>query len=160
MKEKGRYTWKSKVDELIRRYNKTRDALLPCLEAVQHKANYIPQEAITYISRILNVPSVNIYGMITFYGMLTTKKQGKYVIRICNSLPCYLNGSREIIDILEDKLGVKSGETTPNGRFTLETVACLGLCDKAPAMMVNEEIYGNLTEGKIKHIIEVKKQKE
>ena len=161
MKSEGpRHAWKPKVDGIIRELGKTRNALLPCLEAVQQEAGCIPQEAITYLRETIEVPSVDIYGVITFYGMLTTEKQGKYVIRVCDSLPCYLNGSREIIEALEDELGMNGRDTTPDGMFTLERVACLGLCDKAPAMIINEEIHGDLNAEKVREIIGMKKKEE
>lgn len=159
MDKNDKLEWKEKVDEIIEKQGKTKIALLPCLKIIQEEISYIPEEAINYLRERLDVSSVDIYGTITFYGMLTTQKQGKYVIRMCNSLPCYLNGSQKMIKILEDELGVKNGKTTPDGKFTLELVSCLGLCDKAPAMMVNKEIYGNLSEERIKEVIKLKKEK-
>jgi len=85
--------------------------------------------------------------------MLTTEEQGKYVIRICDSLPCYLNKSDGVLGIIEKELGIEAGETSADRKFTLEVVPCLGLCDKAPAMMVNDRIYGNLTKQSVKKII-------
>ena len=145
--------WKTKVDEIIKQRGKTREALLPCLEAIQEVSDYIPQEAVSYLRESLDVPSIDIYGVITFYGMLTTKEQGKYVIRLCGSLPCHLNNSENMLTVIEGELGIKAGETSPDKKFTLEVVPCLGLCDKAPAMMINQEIYGNLTEDMVKEII-------
>ncbi|MCD6151045.1 MAG: NADH-quinone oxidoreductase subunit NuoE [Deltaproteobacteria bacterium] len=145
--------WKSKVSDAIESYGKGREALLPSLESIQELFNYIPEEAITYLSETLSIPLVDIYGVITFYGMLTTEKQGKYVIRACKSLSCHINKSNEIISTFEKELNIKCGETTPDGKFTLESVACLGLCDKAPAMMINEKIYENLTVEKVKEVI-------
>lgn len=159
MDKNDKLEWKAKVDEIIKRQGKTRAALLPCLKIIQDEMAYISEEAIKYLQRALDVSSVDIYGTITFYGMLTFQKQGKYVIRICNSLPCYLNGSQKMIKLLEDELGIKSGKTTPDGKFTLELVSCLGLCDKTPAMMINKEIYGNLSEQGLKQIIKLKKEK-
>ena len=138
--------WKTKVDEVTKQRGKARETLLPCLEAIQEVSGYIPQEAVSYLRENLDVPSVDIYGVITFYGMLTTKEQGKYVIRLCNSLPCYLNNSENMLEVIERELGIKAGETSPDKNFTLEVVPCLGLCDKAPAMMINDKIYENLTE--------------
>jgi NADH-quinone oxidoreductase E subunit len=145
--------WKTGVDEVIKQRGKSREALLSCLEATQETCGYIPQEVVSYLSDNLDVPPVDIYGVITFYGMLTTKEQGKYVIRLCDSLPCYLNSSEEMLGVVEKELGVKSGETSPDKKFTLEVVPCLGLCDKAPAMMINDKIYGNLTKETAKQII-------
>jgi len=145
--------WKTKVDEIIKQRGKSREALLPCLEAAQEAAGCIPQEAISYLRENLDVPSIDIYGVITFYGMLTTKEQGKYVIRLCGSLPCHLNNSENMLTVIEGELGMKAGETSPNKKFTLEVVPCLGLCDKAPAMMINDKIYENLTEETVKKIV-------
>jgi NADH-quinone oxidoreductase E subunit len=145
--------WKTRVDEITKKAGKSRESLLPCLEAIQETSSYIPQEAITYLRENLDVPSVDIYGVITFYGMLTTEKQGKYVIRLCNSLPCHLNKSQELLKAVERELGIKSGETSGDRKFTLEVAACLGLCDKAPAMMINDKIYENLTPKKAKQIL-------
>ena len=145
--------WKTRVDEIVKKSGKSRESLLPCLEAIQEVSSYIPQEAITYLRESLDIPSIDIYGVTTFYGMLTTKEQGKYVIRLCNSLPCHLNESEVLLKTVESELGIKSGETSQDKKFTLEVVACLGLCDKAPAMMINDKIYENLTPEKAKQII-------
>jgi NADH:ubiquinone oxidoreductase subunit E len=145
--------WRTKVDGIIKKSGKSKESLLPCLEAVQETSSCIPQSAITYLREILDVPSIDIYGVITFYGMLTAEEQGKYVIRLCNSLPCFLNGSDTLLSAVERETKIKAGETSPDKKFTLEVVPCLGLCDKAPAMMINQEIYGNLTEDMVKEII-------
>ena len=145
--------WRTKVDEIMESRGESKETLLPCLEVIQEACGHIPQEAITYLREKLDVPSVDIYGVITFYGMLTTSEQGKYVIRICDSLPCYLNKSDGVLGVIEKELEIKAGETSADRKFTLEVVPCLGLCDKAPAMMVNDRIYGNLTEQSVKKII-------
>jgi len=145
--------WRTKVDEVLETSGKSKEALLPCLEVIQEAYGHIPQEAITYLRKTLDIPSIDIYGVITFYGMLTTKEQGKYVIRVCNSLPCYLNKSDVVLGVIEKELGIEGGETSADRKFTLEVVACLGLCDKAPAMMINDKIYGNLTEQSVRKII-------
>ena len=145
--------WRTKVDEIMESRGKLKETLLPCLEVIQEACGHIPQEAITYLRENLDVPSIDIYGVITFYGMLTTKEQGKYVIRICDSLPCYLNKSDGVLGVIEKELGIEGGETSIDRKFTLEVVPCLGLCDKAPAMMINDKIYGNLTKQSVKKII-------
>jgi len=145
--------WKMGVDEIIKERGKSRETLLPCLKAIQEVSGYVPQEAVSYLRENLDIPSIDIYGVITFYGMLTTKEQGKYVIRLCDSLPCHLNNSEEMVGVIERELRIKSGGTSPDKKFTLEVVPCLGLCDKAPAMMINDKIYENLTEETAKKII-------
>jgi NADH-quinone oxidoreductase subunit E len=146
-------SWLEPVEKILTERGENRASLLPCLEGIQKDCGFIPHDSVVYLRDRLLIPSVDIYGVISFYGMLTTTIQGKYVIRLCDSLPCYLNHSENMLQILENELGIKSGETTPDKKFTLEIVPCLGLCDKAPAMMVNENIHGKLTRGKIKTII-------
>jgi NADH-quinone oxidoreductase subunit E len=140
--------WKTKVDEVLEQRGNVKEALLSCLEVTQETCGYVPREAVTYLRENLGVPSVDIYGVITFYGMLTTTEQGKYIIRLCNSLPCRINNSQDILEVIEKKLGIKVGETSVDKKFSLEVVACLGLCDQAPAMMINDKNYGNLTADK------------
>ncbi|PKH47333.1 iron hydrogenase, partial [Dehalococcoides mccartyi] len=104
--------WKEKVDGVITQSGSSRLSLLPCLEAVQEECGYIPHEAVNYLRECLSIPSIDIYGMITFYSLLSTNQKGKYVIRLCNSLPCYLNGTENILDTLVDNLGIEPGQTT------------------------------------------------
>jgi NADH-quinone oxidoreductase subunit E len=145
--------WKQKVDTIIAQRGKIQASLLPCLEIIQETDRYISPEAIGYLRETLNITAADIYGVLSFYGMLTIKAQGKYVIRLCNSLPCNISKSENMIKVVENELGIKSGETTRDKKFTLEIVACLGLCDQAPIMMINEKEYGNLTATKVKKII-------
>lgn len=127
--------------------------LLPKLKAEQKKKGYISEQAFKRISNETGVPISRVYAAATFYTQLFTRKQGKYVIEICNSPSCYINGSLDIIKIIEKELKIKSGQTTKNGRFSLHIGSCMGCCNKAPAMMINKKVYGNLTEEKIKKIL-------
>ncbi len=145
--------WRTEVDGIIKKSGKLKESLLPCLKAVQETSRCIPQSAISYLRETLDVPAMDIYGVISFYGMLTTREQGKYVIRLCNSLPCFLNGSDTLLSAVERETRIKAGETSLDKKFTLEVVPCLGLCDKAPAMMINDKTYGNLTEKTVREII-------
>jgi NADH-quinone oxidoreductase subunit E len=143
---------KSGVTRTFNRYGKARTALLPCLLKAQEMQGYITEEAVNYLNQLFKVPSASIIGLTSFYGMLSTKKQGKYVVRVCNSLPCQLNAAQDLLKAVETELGIKNGDTTDDNLFTLEVVACLGLCDKAPGMMINEKTYGPLTEADVKVI--------
>ncbi len=129
------------------------EALLPCLHVACEKCGYLTEEIITFLAKELNLPPVEVYSVATFYSMFNLQRQGKYVIRICVSLPCYLRGSKKILETLKDELNIETGQTTKDKKFTIEAVSCLGLCDKAPAMMVNKEVYGNLTPKKVKKVI-------
>ena len=139
------------IDEIIK--ERKDNLLLPMLEEIQAKFGCISEANAHYLSKKTGIPFSKIYGVITFYEMLYTEKKGKYIIRICNSPSCYLNGSLKLIEFLESLLKIKSGETTKDKKFSLEIVSCIGCCDKAPAMMINDKVYGNLTEKKIERII-------
>lgn len=139
------------IDEIIK--HRKDNLLLPMLEEIQAKFGYVSEANAHYLSRKTGIPFSKIYGVITFYEMLYTEPKGKYIIRICNSPSCYLNGSLNLIKFLASLLKIKSGETTKNKKFSLEIVSCIGCCDKAPTMMINNKIYHNLDEKKIKKII-------
>jgi len=139
------------IDEIVR--NRKDSLLLPMLEEIQAKFGYVSEANAHYLSKKTKIPFSKIYGVITFYEMLYTEPKGKYIIRICNSPSCYLNGSLNLIEFLESLLKIKSGEITKDKKFSLEIVSCLGCCDKAPAMTINDKVYDNLDEKKIKKII-------
>jgi len=119
-----------------------------------HPQHYIPEEAVQVVAEYLNIPTNHIYGVLTFYTMYSTKPRGKNIIRLCESPPCYIKGSTNILRKLKMLLGVNTGETTKDGLFTLELCACLGVCGNAPVMMINEDVYGDLTEEKVEEIID------
>lgn len=146
----------NEVKSFLDATGRTKDALLPCLKAVQAKHGVISKEAIGIIGNEFGLKKSDVHGVATFYGMLTTEKVSKYVIRVCENLSCHITGAHKIIETLEHELGLKAGNS--NNLFTLEAVECLGMCDEAPAMLINEEPYGNLTVEKVKAII--KKYKE
>ena len=133
--------------------SKEHDSLLVLLKKVQSDLGYIPTEFITDTAQSLNIPISEVYGVATFYSFLSTKPLGRNVIRICKSLPCYIEDSRIIVESIADRLGIKPGETTADGRFSFELTNCIGACDKAPAMMINGDVHGNLTPGKISQIL-------
>jgi NADH:ubiquinone oxidoreductase subunit E len=101
----------------------------------------------------LDLSTSEVYGVSTFYSFLSTKPLGKNVIRICKSVPCYLQGSRMIVQSIENEIGIKPGEATRDKKFSLELTNCIGACDQAPAMMVNQSLHGNLTPKKISRIL-------
>jgi NADH-quinone oxidoreductase subunit E len=132
--------------------------LIPLLQSAQDFYGYIPISAIEYISEIVNIPPADIYGVVTFYSQFRLKPLGKYVIKICEGTACHVNGAKNILKMLQNDLGITLGETSDNGLFTLQSVACLGCCSLAPVIMVNDKTYGNLSPNKIQSIIkEIKK---
>ncbi len=128
------------------------DLLLSLLKQIQKKKRYVSEEDMKRLSKKTGIPIAKIYGAATFYSMLHTQKQGKYIIEICNSPSCYVNYSIDLIKFIEKNLKIKSGEITKDGKFSLHICSCIGCCDKAPAMKINSKVYGNLTKKKIEEI--------
>ncbi|MBR9692178.1 NAD(P)H-dependent oxidoreductase subunit E [Candidatus Woesearchaeota archaeon] len=129
------------------------DLLLTELRKIQKKDGYISEQAIKKLNKKTGIPLSNIYGTATFYAMLHTTPQGKYIIEICNSPSCFLNNSLNIIKYIENKLKIKSGQTSKDKKFSLHIGSCIGCCDKAPAMLLNKKQYTNLTKEKIDFIL-------
>ncbi len=142
--------------EICSKYAPTKDNLIYILHDIQdtHPQHYISEEAVDAVAKYLNVPPNHIYGVLTFYTMYSTSPRGKNIIRLCESPPCYIKGSDNILRKMKVLLGVETGETTKDGLFTLELCACLGVCGNAPVMMINEDVYGDLTEEKVEEIID------
>ena len=136
---------------------KGRDDLLVLLEEAQSKSGYLSADLIAELTQSLAMSLSDVYGVATFYSFLSTKPQGKNIIRICQSLPCYLKNSRLIIKSIGDELGIKPGETTPDGKFSFGLANCIGACDEAPAMLINNDVHGNLTPQKISKILKAYK---
>jgi NADH-quinone oxidoreductase subunit E len=128
-------------------------SLIPLLQSAQDSYGYIPEKIIYYISELVGIPAAEIYGVITFYSQFRLKPLGKNLIRICEGTACHVNGAKSILSVLQDELGISVDETTDDGIFSLQSVACLGCCSLAPVIMINNETHGNLTVDKIKKII-------
>lgn len=142
--------------EICSKYAPDKDNLIYILHEIQnsHPQHYISEEAVQTVAEYLGVPANHVYGVLTFYTMYSTKPRGKNIIRLCESPPCYIKGSENILHKLMTLLDVEVGETTKDGCFTLELCACLGVCGNAPVMMINNDVYGDLTEEKVEEIIE------
>jgi len=151
-----------KVKEIIKKHGNKRENLLQILHDIQNQSdqNYISEENIKTLSEEMKIPVSDIKGTASFYTMYSFIPRGKYIIRICKSPPCHILGAQTVFDAVEKKLGIKVGETTKDGLFTLEATSCLGICGVAPAMMINDEAYGNLDEKKINEILEQIQKKE
>lgn len=141
------------VEEIIGKYQGERTPLLCVLEEIQKKWGYLPKDILAYVAKRLEVPASTVYGVATFYSFLETKPVGKHVIRVCKSTPCHVRGATNVLETLKKELGIREGETTKNGKFTLEVTSCLGVCGVAPAMMVNDVTYGNLNEERIREVL-------
>jgi len=145
-----------KID-LLKKEDK-KGSLIPLLQSAQETYGYIPELSIHYISEIIGVPTSEIYGVITFYAQFRLRPLGENIIKICQGTACHVNGSKNILKTIQNELGVGVGETTEDGKFSLESVACIGCCSLAPVMMINDETYGRLTPKKIAKILKEYKQ--
>jgi NADH-quinone oxidoreductase subunit E len=142
------------INEIFCKYNNAgRDKLIPVLQEVQEKQGYISKESILEISRQLNIPASKIYGVASFYNQFRFQPKGKYEIQICRGTACHVQGSVKILDALKTELKIESGETTRDGLFTLEVVACIGACGLAPVISINGEFYAQVTPEKIRKIL-------
>lgn len=137
---------------LLARFENKREALITCLYAAQRRQRCISREAVAFLAKETNTSLAEIYGVTTFYHMLSEVQLGKNVIRVCDCLTCHVKGGPAILEALKDELGVEIGGTTEDGKVTLLESPCMGLCDIAPAIMVNDQAYGNLTPKRAKEI--------
>ncbi|MEK7309947.1 MAG: NAD(P)H-dependent oxidoreductase subunit E [Planctomycetota bacterium] len=127
--------------------------VIPILQAVQEKFGYIPPESLGIISKHTNVSRNKIYGILTFYAQFSLIPKGRYLLKPCRGTACHVKGAKDVINHIKNILNIEDGQTTPNYKFSLETVACLGTCFLAPAMMVNQNYYGNLDEKKVEEAL-------
>ena len=134
-------------------------ALIPLLQTAQDTYGYIPESAIDSISEVAGIPTADIYGVITFYSQFRLKPLGKYLLRICDGTACHVNGSQAIMNAVEDELLASGNETTADGLFTIQKVACLGCCSLSPVIMINHETYGRLTPKKVQTLLREHKKK-
>ena len=131
-----------------------RTELLGIIKEAQGKAGFVSEGAMAEMAQNVGVTVGDVYGVTTFYSFLSTKPLGRHVIRICKSVPCFLKNGELIAASIERELGIAPGETTADDRFTFELTNCIGACDRAPAMLVDNEVYGELTPLKIKEILQ------
>jgi NADH-quinone oxidoreductase subunit E len=142
-----------KFEETVARYPKKEAAMLPVLYLAQEEFGYIGPEAIEYVAKLMDQAPARVRGIVTFYTMYNMKPIGRHHIQVCRTLPCALRGAEKVTAFLTQKLGIKPGQTTEDGRFTLSEVECLASCGTAPMMQINDDYYENLTEDKIEQIL-------
>lgn len=144
---------RARLTELFARFPRKPDALLTALYIVQEDCNNLAPEVLDEVAEIMEMPKSVIYEVVTFYHLYSTKPRGKNIILICQNLCCYLRGSDEIYQAVFEELGIRPGETTEDGRFTLETAECLAACERAPALMINEKTFGPVDPEQVKGIL-------
>ena len=134
-----------KMTEILNKYTAAKDNLIQILNEVQDYYGYVPEKAQVAISEYLNMPMAEIYGVVTFYSRFTLKPKGKYHIAVCLGTACFVKGSENVLERAKERLGIDVGETTKDGKFSLEATRCIGACGLAPVFTVNEEVYGKAT---------------
>jgi NADH:ubiquinone oxidoreductase subunit E len=153
------YQSENLVKELTDKHGRSRQSLIPILQGIVEKYNYLTDEAMVEVAKELEISAAEVYGTASFYTFLDTMVRGKYVIRVCKTITCSMRGKGEIIQILEDMLKIKVGETTSDRMFSLIETNCIGWCHKAPAILINEMPYTELTPEKVVEIIKGYMQK-
>ena len=153
------YQVENLVKELSVRHGRQRESLMPILQDIVQKYNYLTDEAMVEVAKELDISAAEVYGTASFYTFLDTQVRGKYVIRVCKTITCSMKGKSDVIHIIEDMLKIKVGETTTDNQFSLLETNCIGWCHKAPAILINEMPYTDLTPEKVGVIIKDYMQK-
>ena len=142
------------LQDIMQEYEPNKDNLIQMLNEVQDHYGYVPRKAQEALSQYLNIPMAEIYGVVTFYSRFSLKPKGKYNISVCMGTACFVKGSQKILDRLLDRLKIKVGETTPDGKFSIEETRCVGACGLAPVFTVNGEVYGKATVQKLDQVLD------
>lgn len=143
-----------RLDEILSAYQGKRGVLIPVLQEVQEIYGYLSQEVLQKVSRRLRIPPAEVYGVATFYSQFRLTPMGRHIIQICLGTACHVRGGAKVLEAFEEKLGIKDGQTSSDGRFSLEIVACIGACGLAPVVSINGDVHGRLTSDIVGKIIE------
>lgn len=143
----------SLIKELADKHGRKREFLLPIMQGVVESEKYLSEYSMVEIAREMDIPAAEVYGTATFYSFLETKPTGMFTIRVCKTITCAMKGKSQVLFAIQDMLKIKLGETTPDKRFTLLETNCLGWCHKAPAMLINDEVYTELTPERVREIL-------
>lgn len=150
---KGQVGVKEAVRAAVEQYGYSRDELIPILNEINRTLGYIPTEAMNEVSILLKSPKSQLLSVASFYQMLSTKPRGRHVIQFCESAPCHVVGGRQVWQALKDELELQPEETSADGKWTLVTVSCLGLCGVGPVIVIDEDVYGNVRPDQIRDIL-------
>jgi [NiFe] hydrogenase diaphorase moiety large subunit len=141
------------IEQLVAVFGNERTSLLPILQSIQRKHNFIPDFAQQEVARLLDIHPVEVFSVISFYAFLNTNPKGRNIVRLCQTITCDLSGKKSVAQAIERELGIKFGETSKDGRITLEYANCLGMCDQGPAMIINDRVYPKVTPEKAVEIL-------
>ena len=142
------------AEELIGEYMDNREATIALLQDVQKHYGYLPRRVLEFISERLELPHTQLFALATFYRAFSLTPRGRHTINVCTGTTCHVRGAPNLLDALERELGCAAGETTKDGRFTIETVNCVGACALAPVIVIDEEAHGRLTQAKLKKVLD------
>lgn len=140
------------VGKIIADFPRTPESLIPVLQEIQEEYNYLSEESIKEVAEGLSIPLHHVYSVATFYNVFSLKPKGRNIIRVCMGSACHVRGSTRILEEIERILGIKNGETSPDGKFSLETVNCLGACALGPILVMNKAYNGHITPVKVEEI--------
>lgn len=141
------------VHAVIEHHGATRDELIPILNEINQVLGFLPAEALQIVSTEIKVPQSQLFSVASFYHMLSTKPRGRHVIQFCESAPCHVVGGRQVWQAITDELGLGSGETSKDGKWSLITTSCLGVCAVGPVLIVDNDIFGNVTPAQVPEIL-------
>ncbi|HYQ56020.1 MAG TPA: NADH-quinone oxidoreductase subunit NuoE [Draconibacterium sp.] len=141
------------IKDLADKYGRSRESVLPIIQGLVERERYLSERSMIEIAREIDIPAADVYGTATFYSFLETKPAGRHIIRVCKTITCAMKGKNQVLFAIQDMLKIKLGETTPDKQFTLLETNCLGWCHKAPAMLINDDVYTELTPEKVREIL-------
>jgi len=145
----------ARINEIVGEYSQEKWALIPLVQKIQNEFGYIPRESIPIIARALELFPCQVQGVISFYTQLYTEPRGKKIVRVCRGTACHVRGGKTILKLVKRHLRIEEGQTTPDLEYTLETVACIGVCALAPNMVVGDRVHGHMNPKKVEQLFRI-----
>ena len=142
-----------KVTPIVEKYGGHRDSLISILQDIQSEYHYLPEDALREVSRALDIPLIQVYGVATFFKAFSLEPRGKHIVSVCMGTACHVRGAPAVLDELKRRLDIEAGETTQDGEYTMETVNCLGACALGPVVVIDGKYSGQMTPGKVKKVL-------
>lgn len=153
-KDSAKQAQLDRIEQIIKEHGASKSSLIPVLQKAQEEYRYLPEEILSFIATALDLPPATVYGVATFYAQFSLEPMGKYVIRVCDGTACHVRKNQALIQFIRNFLGLKEDErTTQDLRYSLEIVSCIGACALAPAVVINEKVYGQMTAQKMANVL-------
>ena len=143
----------NRLDGILQRHKGEEGVLIPILQEAQEIQGYLSEEVLNYLGKKLHIPASRIFGVISFYAQFYTTPRGRHTVRVCRGTACHVRGGKNVLKAVQQNLGIGENETTPDFKFTFETVACLGACALSPVLLVDKTYYGKLTPAKVEQVL-------